>query len=445
MKERPIELAEVEKIDASSDTPIVKLATHLIEDAHAKGASDIHIEPGEKDVRIRFRIDGNLHERMRLPRQANEALVARLKIMAPPMKIDERRLPQDGKIRFKGFSQAGVDIDVRVATSPSTNGERCVLRLLARQSIAMGLDALGFSPANLEAFRWAVHQPYGMVLCCGPTGSGKTTTLYGALTEINTSDVNILTAEDPVEYPLAGITQVQVNKKIGLGFSRALKAFLRMDPDVILVGEIRDKKTASTAIEASLTGHLLLSTLHTNDAASTVTRFIEMKVEPFLVSSCLLLVSAQRLARRLCPDCRVPWTPTAQALELLAADLAPTPRSLFKASDKGCQKCNGSGYRGRIGVHEILPMHGPMGAVVRELIHKKASSETIKQKARELGMRTMWQDAVSKVKQGITDLREVATVVRAEAAVRRPARALTPAPAARGRTTSSRTARPKGK
>jgi type IV pilus assembly protein PilB len=448
--ERPIDVAEVEKLEPNADTPIVQLANHLIEDAHSRGASDIHVEPGEKDVRIRYRVDGNLSERMRLPRQAHEPLVARLKIMAPPMKIDERRLPQDGKIRFKNYSAKGTDIDLRVATSPSSNGERCVLRLLAKQSIALGLDAMGFSEKNLEAFRWGSHQPYGMILCCGPTGSGKTTTLYAALNEINTPDVNILTAEDPIEYPLAGITQVQVNKKIGLGFARALKAFLRMDPDVILVGEIRDRKTAGTAIEAALTGHLLLSTLHTNDAASTVTRFIEMKIEPFLVSSVLLLISAQRLARRLCTSCREPWTPTAQALEMLAADPAPTPRTLFKASEQGCEQCQGSGYKGRIGIHEILSLQGEMGSAVRELIHKKAGSETIKARAQELGMRTMWQDALAKVKAGVTDLREVAAIVRADQFGRRrapakaaprttPSRAVKAAPVPRAKTSTRRT------
>ncbi|MBI3724235.1 GspE/PulE family protein [bacterium] len=412
--ERPVDASEVEKLEPGSDAPIIQLANHLIEDAQERGASDIHIEPGERDVRIRYRVDGNLFERMRLPRQAHEPLIVRLKIMAPPMKIDERRLPQDGKIKFKNYSSKGVDLDLRVATSPSSQGERCVLRLLAKQSIALGLEAMGFTEENLAAFRWASKQPYGMVLCCGPTGSGKTTTLYAALSEINTPDVNILTAEDPIEYPLTGITQVQINKKIGLSFARALKAFLRMDPDVILVGEIRDRRTASTAIEAALTGHLLLSTLHTNDAASTVTRFIEMKIEPFLITSCLLLVSAQRLARRLCKSCKEPLAPSDEALELLAADPHPIPRQIFRSSEKGCEHCQGTGYKGRVGIHEILAFDGEMGNVVRDLVHRKAGSETIKARAVELGMRTMWQDALWKVKEGITDLREVAAIVRAD-------------------------------
>ncbi|MEZ0228379.1 MAG: GspE/PulE family protein, partial [Planctomycetota bacterium] len=268
---------------------------------------------------------------------------------------------------------------------------------------------------NLDAVRWAMRQPHGMVLCCGPTGSGKTTTLYAAMTEANTPDVNIVTAEDPIEYPLAGITQLQVDKKIGLTFARALRSFLRMDPDVILVGEIRDKKTASCAIEAALTGHLLLSTLHTNDAASTVTRFVEMKVEPFLISSSLLLVSAQRLARRLCIHCRVPFEPSPQVRAVLEADPHPLGKTIFQAREKGCERCGGTGYKGRVGIHEILALRDEMGAAMRELVHRKVGSEVMKARAVELGMRTMWQDALWKVKEGITDLREAGSIVKADA------------------------------
>jgi type IV pilus assembly protein PilB len=400
-----------------SDGPIIQLANHLIEDAHARGASDIHVEPQEKDVRIRFRVDGNLQDRVRLPKQAHDPLIARFKIMAPPMKIDERRLPQDGKIVFKNYSRSGLDLDLRVATAPATWGEKAVLRLLSKSSIALGLDSMGFSAENLEKFRWAARQPYGMVLCCGPTGSGKTTTLYSALSEVNTPDVNIQTAEDPVEYPLAGITQVQVNPPIGLTFASALRAYMRMDPDVILVGEIRDRETADCAIEASLTGHLLLSTLHTNDAASTVTRFIEMKIEPFLIASCLLLVSAQRLARRLCASCRVEWKPTADEKRALLLDARAAEKTLYRASEAGCERCAKSGYKGRVGIHEILAMEGETGAALRELIHRRVSSEALKAAAVEHGMKTLWQDALLKVREGVTDLREVATVVRAETAV----------------------------
>jgi type IV pilus assembly protein PilB len=409
-----------------SDGPIIQLANHLIEDAHARGASDIHFEPQEKDVRIRFRVDGNLQDSMRLPKQAHEPLIARLKIMAPPMKIDERRLPQDGKIVFKNYSRSGLDLDLRVATAPATWGEKAVLRLLSKSSISLGLDSMGFSAENLQKFRWAARQPYGMVLCCGPTGSGKTTTLYSALSEVNTPDVNIQTAEDPVEYPLAGVTQVQVNPPIGLTFASALRAYMRMDPDVILVGEIRDRETADCAIEASLTGHLLLSTLHTNDAASTVTRFIEMKIEPFLIASCLLLVSAQRLARRLCSSCRVEWKPTADEKRALSLDARASEKTLHRASDTGCERCAKTGYKGRVGIHEILALEGEIGTAIRELIHDRVSSETMKAKAVALGMRTLWDDALLKVREGVTDLREVATIVRADA----PASVVRPATAA---------------
>jgi type IV pilus assembly protein PilB len=398
--------AEDEKEDAA---PIIKLCNRIIEDAYARGASDIHIEPFENEVRVRYRVDGNLEERMKLPKKAINAVISRIKIMCN-LDIAERRLPQDGKIRFKQFSRTGLDLDLRVATGPMAFGEKCVMRLLVRNSISLGLDAMGFSPKNLELFRWAAKQPYGMILNVGPTGSGKTTTLYSALTEVNTLDVNIMTAEDPIEYPLAGINQMQMHKDIGLTFATALKCYLRMDPDIILVGEIRDLETAEIGIEASLTGHLLFSTLHTNDAAGTITRFIEMGVEPFMVSSCLLLVCAQRLGRRLCKTCKTPNEGITDAeKKLLMQDDRPI-KELFTTKADGCEKCGKTGYKGRIGLHEILTLNEE----IRELINKSVSADILKEASVRNGMRTLWQDGLWKVKEGLTDLKELMGNVRAD-------------------------------
>ncbi len=398
--------SEDEKEDAA---PIIKLANRIIEDAYARGASDIHIEPYEGDVRVRYRVDGNLEQRMVLPKKAGSPLCARIKIMAN-LDIAERRLPQDGRIKFKQFSRTGLDIDLRVATGPMVWGEKVVMRLLIKGSISLGLDAMGFSPKNLELFRWASKQAYGMVLNVGPTGSGKTTTLYSALTEVNTMDVNIQTAEDPVEYPLPGINQMQMHKDIGLTFATALRCFLRMDPDIVLVGEIRDLETAEIAIEAALTGHLLFSTLHTNDAAGTVTRFIEMGVEPFMVSSCLLLVCAQRLGRRLCKNCKVAHTDAPDDYKrILMQDERPI-KELFKPKEGGCEKCGNSGYKGRVGIHEILTMNDEL----RTLTNKSASADLLKAASIRNGMKTLWMDSLWKCKEGITDLKEVMANVRAD-------------------------------
>jgi type IV pilus assembly protein PilB len=396
--------SEDEKEDAA---PIIKLANRIIEDAYARGASDIHIEPYEFETRVRYRVDGNLEQRMTLPKKAINPLISRLKIMSN-LDIAERRMPQDGRIKFKQFSRTGLDLDLRVAVGPMAFGEKCVMRLLVRNSISLGLDAMGFSPKNLELFRWASKQAYGMILNVGPTGSGKTTTLYSALSEVNTLDVNIQTAEDPIEYPLTGINQMQMHKDIGLTFATALRCFLRMDPDIVLVGEIRDLETAEIAIEASLTGHLLFSTLHTNDAAGTVTRFIEMGVEPFMVSSCLLLVCAQRLGRRLCKTCKIPYEPTEDYKKILLQDDRPIDKPLFTTKEGGCEKCANSGYKGRIGVHEILTLNEE----IRGLINKSVSSDILKAASIKNGMRTLWQDGLWKVKEGMTDLKEVMSNVR---------------------------------
>jgi type IV pilus assembly protein PilB len=398
--------AEDEKEDAA---PIIKLANRIIEDAYARGASDIHIEPYEMETRVRYRVDGNLEQRMILPKKATNALISRIKIMSN-LDIAERRMPQDGRIKFKQFSRTGLDLDLRVALGPMAFGEKCVMRLLLRNSISLGLDAMGFSPKNLELFRWASKQAYGMVLNVGPTGSGKTTTLYSALSEVNTIDVNIQTAEDPIEYPLNGINQMQMHKDIGLTFASALRCFLRMDPDIILVGEIRDLETAEIGIEAALTGHLLFSTLHTNDAAGTVTRFIEMGVEPFMVSSCLLLVCAQRLGRKLCKVCKVPYPDAPDEYKkILMQDDRPI-KELFKTKETGCEKCGNSGYKGRVGIHEIFTMNEEL----RSLTNKSASSDVIKLASIRNGMKTLWMDALWKCKEGIMDLKEVMANVRAD-------------------------------
>ncbi len=395
--------------------PIIKLVNRIIEDAYSRGASDIHIEPYETFGRVRYRVDGILSERMRLPKKAIPNVSARIKIMAD-LDISEKRLPQDGKIKFKKFSRKGLDIDLRVATGPMAFGEKSVMRILAKGSIALGLDAMGFSVGNLAKYRWACTQPYGMILNVGPTGSGKTTTLYSGLSEVNDVGVNIQTAEDPIEYPLDGINQMQMLKKIGLDFSRALRCYMRMDPDIILVGEIRDQETAEIAIEASLTGHLLFSTLHTNDAAGTITRFTEMGIEPFMISSCLLVCCAQRLLRRTCDKCRMPWEPTEEETELLMRCSNPIdPKLLFKAKDgrkdkKKCQKCNGIGYKGRSGTHEVMSLNDEL----RHLINQNASANILKAKAVESGMRTIFQDALGKIKEGITDLEDVLAKVKAD-------------------------------
>ncbi|MEZ6185321.1 MAG: ATPase, T2SS/T4P/T4SS family [Planctomycetota bacterium] len=409
------ETVEIDDGDNTEESsPIVKLANQVIEDAYARGASDIHIEPYENFARVRYRVDGTLQEKLRFKIKNLNPLISRLKIMSN-LDIAERRLPQDGKIKFKRFSRRGLDIDLRVATGPMAFGEKVVMRILAKGSVALGLDGMGFSDINLEKYRWGCKQPYGMILNVGPTGSGKTTTLYSGLSEVNDVGVNIQTAEDPIEYPLDGINQMQMHKSIGLDFARALRCYLRMDPDIILVGEIRDLETAEIAIEASLTGHLLFSTLHTNDAAGTVTRFIEMGIEPFLVSSSLLVVCAQRLLRRTCDKCREEWTPTPEERKLLEWDPREVKGTMYKAvenlnSRKPCPKCNGVGYKGRCGTHEVLSMDDD----IRGLINKHAPTHEIRHVAIQNGMKTIFQDALFKVKEGVTDLPDVIARVKAD-------------------------------
>jgi type IV pilus assembly protein PilB len=393
-----------EDVDEES-TPIVQLANRIIEDAYTRGASDIHIEPFEKEVLVRYRVDGICRVALKLPPNSVKALISRLKIMAG-LNIAERRLPQDGRIRFKEFTRTGIDIDLRVATGPMVFGEKIVMRILDKSNTSVSLDMMGFSDYNLKIYEKLIDSPYGMILHVGPTGSGKTTTLYAALNHINDPEINIQTAEDPVEYMLFGVNQMQMRREIGLTFAAALRCYLRQYPDVILVGEIRDLETAEIAIEASLTGHLLFSTLHTNDAAGTVTRFLDMGIQPFLVSSSLLLVCAQRLLRRLCKKCKEEFQP---ADEELAMFEGMTDGATF-FRPKGCEACNNTGYKGRTGTHEILTMND----AIKELVLKSSSSEAIREAAIANGMITIYKDSLAKVAAGITSIEEVGRAVRAE-------------------------------
>ncbi len=396
--------SEVKAADLESEdsAPIIQLTNRIIEDAYVSGASDIHVEPMEKDLLVRYRIDGMCMEKMRLPKQVAFAMVARLKIMCN-LDISERRLPQDGRIVFKKFTKKNIDIDLRVATGPMNHGEKVVMRILDKQKSTLPLTALGFSEENLAKYRECVRQPYGMILHCGPTGSGKSMTLYSALGEVNTPDVNIQTAEDPIEYTLAGINQMQMSKAIGLTFERALRCYLRMDPDIILVGEIRDKETAQIACEAALTGHLLVSTLHTNDAPSTVARMGEMGIEPFNISAALVCVCAQRLLRRVCKNCKVKYVPEGRELVLLQNALGePGPFEIFKAAPGGCHVCGGNGYKGRVGIHELMVNCEE----IVEAINKEVEVADLKRVCMKNGMKTLHQDSLLKVKMGLTTMED---------------------------------------
>jgi type IV pilus assembly protein PilB len=394
-----------EDLENEESAPIIQLANRIIEDAYFAGTSDIHIEPWEKEIVVRYRIDGLTQEKLRLPAKVAGALVARIKIMCN-LDIAERRLPQDGRIIFKQFNKKNIDIDLRVSTAPLNHGEGVVMRILDKQKSTLPLTALGFTDDNLAKYRECIRQPYGMILHCGPTGSGKSMTLYSAINEINTSDVVIRTAEDPIEYTLPGINQMQMHRQIGLTFATALRAFLRQDPDIILVGEIRDKETANIAVEAALTGHLLISTLHTNDAPSTVARLTDMGIEPFMISSSLVCVCAQRLMRRVCKVCRVAYEPDGREKDLMQRAIGWSGQ-IYKASPSGCSKCNNTGYKGRVGIHELLTTSEDL----IEAINKEAETAELKRIAMKTGMKTLHQDSIIKVKEGLSTLAEaVATV-----------------------------------
>ena len=384
---------------------IIQLSNRIIEDAYYAGASDIHLEPWEKEIIVRYRVDGVCHEKLRMPRKVGPALIARLKIMCN-LDIAERRLPQDGRIVFKQFSKKGIDIDLRVSTAPLNHGEGVVMRILDKQKTTLPLPSLGFTDANLTRYRSVIRQPYGMILHCGPTGSGKSMTLYSALNEINTPDIVIRTAEDPIEYTLSGINQMQMHRQIGLTFASALRSFLRQDPDIILVGEIRDKETADIAVEAALTGHLLMSTLHTNDAPSTVARLTDMGVEPFMLSSSLLCVCAQRLMRRVCKQCRVAYEPEGREREIIEKAIGWSGQ-IYRRNPKGCAKCGGNGYKGRVGIHELMVTDDAL--VVG--INKQLETSELKKIAVRGGMMTLHQDSMIKVREGISTIEEALSTV----------------------------------
>jgi type IV pilus assembly protein PilB len=387
-------------LESEDSAPIIQLANRIVEDAYICGASDIHIEPMEKDLLIRYRIDGMCQEKLRLPKQVANALVTRLKIMCN-LDISERRLPQDGRIVFKKFTKKNMDIDLRVATGPMNYGEKVVMRILDKQKSTLPLTALGFSEENLSRYRECIRQPYGMILHCGPTGSGKSMTLYSALAEVNTPDVNIQTAEDPIEYTLPGLNQMQMNRQIGLTFARALRCYLRMDPDIILVGEIRDEETAGIASEAALTGHLLVSTLHTNDAPSTVTRLSEMGIEAFNISASLVAVCAQRLLRRVCKNCKMAYEPEGREKMIMEKAIGWSGQ-IFKPNPQGCPVCNGQGYKGRVGIHELMVNCEEL----TEGINKEVEVAQLKRIAMKTGMKTLHQDSILKVKMGLTTVEE---------------------------------------
>ena len=393
---------DLSKVQAAvEEAPIVKLVNTLISRAVNERASDIHIEPGEKDLRVRFRIDGVLHEIMSTPRSVSGAVVSRLKIMAD-LDIAERRVPQDGRVSIR---VSGRPIDLRVATLPSIYGEKVVLRILDKEDAVLDLSELGFLPYSLARFEASYTKPYGAILVTGPTGSGKTTTLYSALHVLNRPEVNIITVEDPVEYRLPGITQVQVNRKAGLQFATVLKSILRSDPDIVLIGEVRDPETAKIAIEAALTGHLVLTTLHTNDAASSVGRLVDMGVEPYLVSSAVDSVLAQRLARRLCERCKEARTASPEVVRQMGYEPADGPVTLYYAV--GCRMCSETGYRGRLAINEVMLV----SEEIQRMAVERRPSDEIKRIAVEQGMKTLRLDGMDKARLGMTTLEEVLRVV----------------------------------
>lgn len=399
-----VDLGELER--ATEDAPVVKLVNAILTDAIKKGASDIHIEPYEKIFRVRFRIDGVLYEIMKPPPKLKNAITSRIKIMAE-LDIAERRLPQDGRIKLKLGNNR--EMDYRVNVLPTLFGEKVVLRLLDKSNLQLDMSKLGFETGQITDFQEAISKPFGMVLVTGPTGSGKTTTLYSALAELNKSTTNISTAEDPVEFNLAGINQAQMQDDIGFNFASALRAFLRQDPDVIMVGEIRDYETAEIAIKASLTGHLVLSTLHTNDAPSTIGRLLNMGVEPFLVASSINLILAQRLARRNCSNCTEPVEVNPEVLVDIGVP-AEEARAFKIHQGKGCDKCSGTGYKGRIALYEVMPMKEEL----KEFVLNGASTAELKRESVRCGMMTLRASGLRFLKEGVTTVEEVLRVTASE-------------------------------
>ncbi len=400
-----VEEIKKELAGTPSHISVIRLVDTLIETAYEMRASDIHIDPTEEELRVRFRIDGVLHENFTFPKELQSEVITRIKILSG-LRTDEHQAAQDG--RFKIPIAGHNHIDIRVSVAPTYYGENCVMRLLAQQGEVFTLETLGFSKTNLDKIERAIKKPYGMILATGPTGSGKTTTLYAILKVLNTKEVSIITIEDPIEYSIAGIDQIQVNARTGLTFAQGLRFILRQDPNIIMVGEIRDNETASIAVNAAMTGHLLLSTLHTNDAATTLPRLLDMGVEPFLIASTVNVAIGQRLVRTICSDCRVEKRLTdAEVMSLkssLPDNLLDSHRDFFVGA--GCKKCDGSGFKGRVGIHEVLEIDDS----IRELIMKRANASEIKTAAVKLGMVAMLEDGFEKAKKGTTTIEEVLRV-----------------------------------
>ncbi len=402
--EEQVDLGSLER--ATEDAPVVKMVNAILQDAIRKKASDIHVEPYEKLFRVRYRIDGVLYEVMKPPLKLKNAITSRIKIMAE-LDIAERRLPQDGRIKIK--LGGGKDMDFRVSCLPTLFGEKIVLRLLDKGNLQTDLTKLGYEPEALAHFMHEIHKPFGMVLVTGPTGSGKTVSLYSAIAELNKVSENISTAEDPVEFNFAGINQVQMHEDIGLNFSAALRSFLRQDPDIIMIGEIRDFETAEIAIKAALTGHMVLSTLHTNDAPATINRLLNMGIEPFLVASAVNLITAQRLARRVCGECKQTEDIPVQAL--IDAGVSPDEASSYVCMrGKGCPTCNNTGYKGRVGFYQVMPMREE----IKELILNGANTAEIKRESMRIGIKTMRQSGLTKLKEGVTSFEEVLRITVAD-------------------------------
>jgi type IV pilus assembly protein PilB len=398
--EATLNLEQIEK--AAEEAPVIKLVNYFLTDAVKRGASDIHMEPYDKEYRVRYRVDGILQTIMNPPIRLRDAIISRVKIMSK-LDISEKRLPQDGRIMIKMMKDGKKKgLDFRVSVLPTLHGEKIVMRLLDKENLHLDMTKLGFEPESLAKFQKAIFKPYGMVLVTGPTGSGKTNTLYSSITQLNSPDTNIVTAEDPVEFQLPGINQVQMKEQIGLNFATALRAFLRQDPNIILVGEIRDFETAEIAIKAALTGHLVLSTVHTNDAPSTISRLMNMGIEPFLVATSVNLICAQRLVRRLCAECRIQDKVSPQAL--IDAGFTPDEARLVKVwRRQGCQNCGNKGYKGRVGLYEVVEVTDEL----RELILVGASALELRKKAIEQGMMSLRRSGLVKVAAGVTTLEEV--------------------------------------
>jgi type IV pilus assembly protein PilB len=399
-EEQEVSLDQLQK--SSEDAPIIRLVNLILSDSLKKGASDIHVEPYEKDFRVRFRIDGILYNMMNPPQRLRDAIISRIKIMAK-MDISEKRLPQDGRIKIRTTIEGKKkEIDYRVSSLPTLFGEKIVLRILDKDKLPLDMTLLGFEEISLKKIEAAILKPYGMVLVTGPTGSGKTSTLYSAINKLNTPETNIMTAEDPVEYNFRGINQVQIKEQIGLTFAAALRSFLRQDPNIILVGEIRDFETTEIAIKAALTGHLVLSSVHTNDAPSTISRLLNMGIEPFLVATSVHLICAQRLLRKVCQDCKTEIKTPLQAL-INAGFSQEQAKTIHTYKGEGCKTCNGTGYKGRIGMYEVMEI----GEDIQELILVGASAREIRRKAVEEGMLTLRHSGLAKIEAGLTTLEEV--------------------------------------